>query len=113
MSGRSPRWIKETVFLVQISGAFSSNNAYAEIDGTKYTAETTVQAPRHCSASVTVGAGTYATKFCQVTLNGEVVFNGEGTYTFAIDSDTVILFELHSNGDTSSHKGYSCSITTK
>ena len=112
MSGRSPRWIKETVFLVQITGAFSSNNAYAEIDGTKYTAETTVQVPRHCSSSVTVGAGTYATKYCQVTLNGEVVFSGEGTYTFTIDSDTVILFERHGSGANSSI-GYSCSITTK
>lgn len=112
MSGRSPRWIKKPVFLVQITGAFQASKAYAEIDGTKYTAETTVQAPRHCVASVTVGGGTYAKNYPQVTMNGDVVLTGEGTYTFSVNSDTEILF-TYNGGETSSWGAYKCDITTK
>lgn len=113
MSGRGPRWIKKPTFTVQLAGHFSETIGYATINGVKYAEETTLQVLRHQTVSVTVGSGssTNAGK-CEVTLNGEIVQSGAGTYELTVDSGMVITFEGPHAGVQSAYY-YTCSITTK
>lgn len=110
MSGRGPRWftgIKYPKWTVAISGDLRSKYGTATIGGTEYTAATTVDAKRGETASVFVSAGSSSNRpKCRVTLNGETVQSGDGTYTFPITGDTTIVFTHNS-----SYNYWSCAIT--
>ena len=112
MSGRGPRWITKPTFTVQLSGSFSKTQGYATINGVKYAEETTLQVLRHQTVSVTVSGSSSNASKCKVTLNGETVQSGAGTYELTVDSGMVITFEGPHAGVQAAYY-YTCSITTK
>lgn len=69
-----------------ISGDFSASYAYVTIAGAQYTSAQTLTLSPGDEVSVYVGSKAQ----CEVTLNGTVVQDGAGTYTFAISAPTQI-----------------------
>lgn len=96
---------------VRLSGTFDSSYCYATIGGTKYTSsatltlETGVTVEIYVSARITMAAD----KNCHVTLNGETVQRGGGTYTLTVTTDTSIVF---ATGVDQSYTYGTCAITT-
>ena len=112
MSGRSPRWIKPIQYekyTITLSGTFSDKAGYAEIGGKVYDFAIVQQFRKGTVLKVYVtGSTTSRKERCYVTLNGETVLTGEGTYTFLLAADTTIT--ITKNGSTSWH--FTCDITT-
>lgn len=110
MSGRGPRWITKPTFTVQITGNPMRNYGYVTIDGTDYTAEAILKVYRHQAVNVTISSHDVTQdKNCKITMDGAIVQNGAGTYTFNLESDVIIDLEKHGT----SYPYYTCSITTK
>lgn len=93
-------------FTVDISGDFSTNNAYATIGETKYTAAATVEVKPDATVEVYVSG---LTSYCNVTLNGEIVMAGPGTYSLKVTGNAAIVFDRHTV--TSGNSYYECDIT--
>ena len=89
----SERTISVFVFtLLKISGDLSSRS-YVTVNGTTYSAETTLTLQKNTEISVYVGySGWGMQNSSKVTYNGNTVKTGEGTYTFSIEEDTNIVF---------------------
>lgn len=92
-------------FTVDISGDFSTNKAYATIGETKYTAAATVEVKPDATVDVYVGGRENS---CKITLNGELVMAGIGTYSLKVAGNAAIVFDKHTN---SSGTHYTCDIT--
>ena len=92
-------------FTVDMSGDFSSKNAYATIGETKYTAATTVEVKPDATVDVYVGGNE---KRCKITLNGDMVLAGAGTYALKVTGNAVIAFDRKNNN---SGSYYICDIT--
>jgi hypothetical protein len=92
-------------FTVDISGDFSSTNAYATIGETKYTAAATVEVKPDATVDVYVGG---FEKQNRISLNGDLVLAGAGTYALKVTGNAVIAFDKKSN---SSGSWYICDIT--
>ena len=92
-------------FTVDISGDFSSKNAYATIGETKYTAAATVEVKPDATVDVYVGGSENG---CKITLNGDMVLAGAGTYALKVTGNAVIAFDRK---NTSSSSYYICVIT--
>lgn len=111
MSGRSPRWITDIqktpkTCLVEYSGTFTSTRAYVIINGTTYTAEGSQTVEAGTVISIYVSGSTSYRSNCYVTLDGEKVMSGYGTYEYTVLKDSKLVF---SKG-TSTY--YYCDITT-
>lgn len=85
-----------------ISGDFSTSYAYVTIAGTQYTSAQTLTLSPGDEVSVYVGNKTQ----CKVTLNGTVVQDGAGTYTFGISAPTQIVITRETT------RQYTAAITT-
>lgn len=92
-------------FTVDISGDFSSTKAYATIGETKYTAAATVEVKPDATVDVYVGGRETG---CKITLNGELVMAGIGTYALKVTGNTAIAFDRKTNN---SGSYYICDIT--
>lgn len=89
----SERTISVLVFMpLKISGDLSSKS-YVKVNGTTYSAETTLTLQKNTEISVYVGYNGWGVQSSPiVTYNGNTVKTGEGTYTFPIEDDTNIVF---------------------
>lgn len=75
-----------------ISGDLSSKS-YVTVNGTTYSAETTLTLQKNTEISVYVGYNGWGAQGSSiVTYNGNTVKTGEGTYTFSIEDETNIVF---------------------
>ena len=92
-------------FTVDISGDFSPQNAYARIGETKYTAAATVEVKPDATVDVYVGGNETR---CKITLNGELVMAGIGTYALKVTGNAAIAFDRKTNN---SGSYYICDIT--
>lgn len=92
-------------FTVDISGDFSTNKAYATIGETKYTAAATVEVKPDATVDVYVGGRENS---CKITLNGELVMAGIGTYSLKVTGNAAIVFDKHTS---SNNTHYTCDIT--
>lgn len=92
-------------FTVDISGDFSSTNAYATIGETKYTAAATVEVKPDATVDVYVGG---FEKQNRISLNGDLVLAGAGTYALKVTGNAVIAFDRKTNNSSSY---YICVIT--
>lgn len=113
MSGRSPRWIKAIQKtppspLVAYSGDFDYAKAYIKIDGVTYDEAGSQTVPWGTVISIRVGAksSSYNSR-CYVTLDGERVQSGAGTYEYTVEKNSEIVFHI-GPGD----NYYYCDITT-
>lgn len=106
----SERTISVLVFTpLKISGDLSSKS-YVSVNGTTYSAETTLTLQKNTEISVYVGYnGWGAQSYSIVTYNGNTVKTGEGTYTFSIEDDTNIVFTKVTQG---TKYYYNAEITT-
>lgn len=113
MSGRSPRWIKEIrktppPVLVAYSGDFSYSKAYITIDGVTYDEAGSQTVPCGTVIGIRVGAKSNSYKSrCYVTLDGEQVQRGAGTYEYTVEKNSEVVFHVGSNNNY-----YYCNITT-
>lgn len=92
-------------FTVDISGDFNSTRAYATIGETKYTAAATVEVKPGATVDIYVGG---LESLCKISLNGELVLAGAGTYALKVTGNAAIVFESHTN---SAGRYYTCDIT--
>ena len=95
---------------VTLAGTLSATYGYATIGGVKRSAvgSYTVKAGDHISIYVSSASTTYRSH-CQVTLNGEVVKSGYGTYDFTVPHDCTVTFTQNAVG-TSNY--YTAAIVT-
>ena len=78
---------------ITLAGTFSSSYAYATINGTKYTAETTLEVEKGTTVKIYVSARSSSNRaLCYVKLNGETVLSRGGTYNFIPTKNAVITF---------------------
>lgn len=94
-------------FTVDISGDFHSDRAYATIGETKYTAAATVEVKPDATVEVYVSG---LPAYCNVTLNGELVMAGLGTYSLKVTGNAAIVFDRHAISS-SGATYYECDIT--
>lgn len=92
-------------FTVDISGDFSSTRAYATIGETKYTAAATVEVKPDATVDVYVGGFEEQNR---ISLNGDLVLAGAGTYALKVTGNAVIAFDKKS---ISNRAYYICDIT--
>lgn len=92
-------------FTVGISGDFNSTRAYATIGEIKYTAAATVEVTPGATVDVYVGG---FEKQNRISLNGDLVLAGAGTYALKVTGNAVIAFDRKNN---SSGSWYICDIT--
>lgn len=92
-------------FTVDISGDFSSTKAYATIGETKYTAAATVEVKPDTTVDVYVGGFEEQNR---ISLNGDLVLAGAGTYALKVTGNAAIAFDKKTNN---SGSRYICDIT--
>lgn len=92
-------------FTVDISGDFSSTRAYATIGETKYTAAATVEVKPDATVDVYVGGFEEQNR---ISLNGDLVLAGAGTYALKVTGNAAIAFDKKS---ISNRAYYICVIT--
>lgn len=105
----------ETV-VVDITGSyFDTNQGYIQIGSTKYTsAAADIQIEAGTEIIIHVGAtSSMYNSSAKVTLNGETVLSGQGSYTLIADSDTSISMARTSHRyGWSTYYSYQATITT-
>lgn len=84
MSGRSPRFISVIRDVhVSLVGVINDDYAYVTIRGTKYYKEAELKIPQDSTIFVYVDSEKTSVRTnCYVTLNGEKVKSGYGTYSY-------------------------------
>lgn len=108
MSGRSPRWIEEVQWRklpVSLTGTLSSSYAYVTIDFEKYSDEAELEIEEKTVIEITVSGSSHKME-CEITLNGEIVQSGNGTYSMTVTKPITISFAK------GNYAFYTCSITT-
>lgn len=102
-------------YTVTISGEFNAGWCYATINGTKITEDNYGTHTYDTKPTISIRVGSYDTNFKQstVTLNGEVVFTGRGTYDLVTDgTDINIVFTLERVSGTI-YSAYFAEVTTR
>lgn len=90
-----------TVALTENGSAFSSSYAYATVDGTKYTDPATLELAYGSIVEVYVsGRKASHQALCYVTLDGETVQDGAGTYSYKVTRNATLTFGENGNGKT-------------
>lgn len=87
-----------TVILTENGSGFNSSYAYATVDGTKYTDAATLELAYGSIVDVFVSARSSYQALCYVTLDGETVQNGAGTYSYKVTRNATLTFGKNGNG---------------
>lgn len=86
------------VALTETKSGFNSSYGYATIDGVKYTDPATLELAYESVVEVYVSARSAENKEkCYVTLNGETVQSGAGTYSYKVTRNATLTFGAASN----------------
>lgn len=88
-----------TVVLTEDGSGFNSSYAYATVDGTKYTDAATLELAYGSIVEVYVsGRKAEAKALCYVTLDGETVQSGAGTYSYRVTRNATLTFGKNGTG---------------
>lgn len=86
-----------TVVLTEEGNGFNSSYAYATVDGTKYTDPATLELAYGSIVDVFVSARSSYQAQCYVTLDGETVQSGAGTYSYKVTRNATLTFNRSGN----------------
>lgn len=103
-----------TSYTVNITGSLDSSNGYATINGTKITSTGTTTYTSKPTISVYVSANLVNLRGnCEVTLNGETVKSGDGSYTVDIGNADIVDIKFNVVMYSGTYPYYTCDITTE